>query len=129
MIAPAAVSFPPTYRAVAGILPHVTFIEPDGRRRVLEAKAGTSLLDIAWDNGIDMEGACGGVMACSTCHVVVEAAFHDRLVPPEDDELDMLDLAYGLTPTSRLACQIALTHDLDGLVVSLPAETHNLLND
>ena len=107
----------------------MTFIEPGGCRRVLEAVAGTTLLDVAWDNGIDMEGACGGVMACSTCHVVVDATFYDRLAPPQDDELDMLDLAYGLTPTSRLACQIELTHELDGLVVSLPAETHNLLND
>ena len=107
----------------------MTFIEPGGHRRVLEAKAGTSLLDIAWDNGIDMEGACGGVMACSTCHVVVDEAFHGRLVPPDEDELDMLDLAYGLTATSRLACQITLTDELDGLVVSLPTETHNMLFD
>ncbi len=107
----------------------MTFIEPGGTRRVLEAKAGTSLLDIAWDNGIDMEGACGGVMACSTCHVVVDKAFHGRLPPPDEDELDMLDLAYGLTGTSRLACQIVLTEELDGLVVSLPAETHNFLFD
>ena len=107
----------------------MTFIEPGGHRRVLEAKASTSLLDIAWDNGIDIEGACGGVMACSTCHVVVDEVFHRRLPTPNEDELDMLDLAYGLTPTSRLACQIELTEELDGLVVSLPAETHNLLFD
>ncbi len=107
----------------------MTFIEPGGNRRELEAKAGTSLLDIAWDNGIDMEGACGGVMACSTCHVVVDEVFHGRLPTPDEDELDMLDLAYGLTVTSRLACQITLTEELDGLVVSLPAETHNFLFD
>ena len=60
-------------------MPHVTFIEPDGNRREFEVVAGQTLLDIAWDNDIDIEGACGGVMACSTCHVIVEGAFFDRL--------------------------------------------------
>ncbi len=109
-------------------MPHVTFIEPDGNRRELDVAAGQSLLDIAWDNRIDIEGACGGAMACSTCHVIVEGALFDQLEPIEIEEEDMLDLAYGLTPTSRLGCQIVLTDALDGLVVRLPPETHNQFN-
>ena len=86
------------------------------------------MLQIAWDNHLDMEGACGGVMACSTCHVIVHPAQIDRLAAPGEEEDKMLDLAWGLTLTSRLGCQIVLTEALDDLVVSLPAETHNLLD-
>ncbi len=109
-------------------MPHVTFIEPDCNRRELDVAAGQTLLDIAWDNDIDIEGACGGVVACSTCHVIVEGPSFERLEAPGEDEEDMLDLAYGLTPTSRLGCQVVVTDALDGLVVRLPPETHNLLD-
>ena len=88
---------------------------------------GRTLLEIAWDNNLEVEGACGGVMACSTCHVIVDPAWADRLDPPGEEEDQMLDLAWGLMPTSRLGCQIALTAALDGLVVSLPSETRNML--
>lgn len=109
-------------------MPQVTFVLPDGTRRGIDAPAGKTLLEIAWDNRIDIEGACGGVMACSTCHVIVDPAWIGRLEAPEEEEDEMLDLAWGLTPTSRLGCQIVLTDALDGLVVSLPAETRNLLD-
>ena len=66
-------------------------------------------------------------MACSTCHVIVETQWHGRLPPPEEDEEDMLDLAFALTRTSRLGCQIVITRELDGLTVRLPPETRNLL--
>jgi len=108
-------------------MPRVTFITADGALRVIEARAGQTLLDIAWANDIDIEGACGGSMACSTCHVIVDPAFYGRLPPPSEEEEDLLDLAWGLTPTSRLGCQVVLTDALDGLVVSLPAETRNML--
>ncbi|MDA1324106.1 MAG: 2Fe-2S iron-sulfur cluster-binding protein [Proteobacteria bacterium] len=108
-------------------MPRVTFVLTDGTRQEIEAAAGATLLQIAWDNRIDIEGACGGVMACSTCHVIVDPAHIGRLQLPDQEEDEMLDLAWGLTPTSRLGCQIVLTEALDGLVVSLPAETHNLL--
>jgi 2Fe-2S ferredoxin len=108
-------------------MPRVTFFTADGARRAIDARSGQTLLDIAWDNDIDIEGACGGSMACSTCHLIVEAAFYDRLPPPSEEEEDLLDLAWGLTPTSRLGCQIVLTDALDGLVVRLPAETRNML--
>lgn len=108
-------------------MPRVTFVLPDGTRRAIDAPEGETLLEVAWDNHIDIEGACGGVMACSTCHVIVDPGQADRLPAPGEEEDEMLDLAWGLTATSRLGCQITLTAALDGLVVSLPAETNNLL--
>ena len=110
-------------------MPTVTFIERGGKCRDIEAPDGLSLLEIAHQNGIDIEGACEGCMACSTCHVIVDAAWSDRLPPPSEEEADMLDLASGLTGTSRLGCQITLTRELDGLVVSLPDEVRNMLSD
>lgn len=83
-------------------------------------------MDIAQANGIDMEGACGGSCACSTCHVIVEPDFYDRMEEPSDDENDMLDLAFGLTETSRLGCQVVMNKDIDGIRVALPAMTRNL---
>ena len=73
-----------------------------------------------------MEGACGGSCACSTCHVIVDPAFYDEIPEPEDDENDMLDLAFGLTETSRLGCQIKMSKEIDGIRVALPAMTRNL---
>ena len=110
-------------------MPHVTFVLADGTRRALEVKAGKTLLEIAWENHIDIEGACGGSLACSTCHVIVDPAWFGKLAEPEEEEEDMLDLAFGLTRTSRLGCQIIMTEELDGLTVTLPEETHNFLLD
>ncbi len=110
-------------------MPKITFILADGVSRLeVDAPAGASILEIAQANGVNMEGACEGSMACSTCHVIVDPKDIDRLTEPSDDELDMLDLAYGLTETSRLGCQIVMTEELDGLTVSLPKEVRNMLN-
>ena len=108
-------------------MPTVIFIDGDGSRREVDAPAGFSLLDIAHRNDIDIEGACEGQMACSTCHLVVEPEWFSRLEPPSEEEEDMLDLAFGLTRTSRLGCQIVMTDALDGLTVRLPESTRNLL--
>ena len=108
-------------------MPRMTFVEPGGDRREVEAPAGKTILEIAQANGIDIEGTCEGCMACATCHVIVEPAFFERMDPPTEGEEDMLDLAFDLTPTSRLGCQIVLTAALDGLVVRLPDEVRNLL--
>ena len=109
-------------------MPRITFVTPDGARAEFDAPAGKTLLEIAWENNIDIEGACEGCMACSTCHVIVDQGQFEKLPAPSEDEEDMLDLAWGLTPTSRLGCQIVLTETLDGLVVSLPLETNNQMD-
>lgn len=106
---------------------YVTFIEKDGQEHKFAVSAGDNLLDIAQANDLEMEGACGGSCACSTCHViVVDEDYYDKMPEPEDDENDMLDLAFGLTETSRLGCQVKMTKELDGLVVKLPSMTRNL---
>ena len=107
----------------------MTFIEPDGTRREVDAPLGLSILEIAHRNDIDIEGACGGSLSCSTCHVIVDPAWFGKLPEPDEEEEDMLDLAFGLTRTSRLGCQIIITEDLDGITVTLPEETHNFLLD
>jgi 2Fe-2S ferredoxin len=108
-------------------VPRIIFIEREGRRREVDVRAGTSVMEAARDNGIDIEGACEGAMACSTCHVIVDPEWFARLPPAVADELDMLELAFGLSRTSRLGCQIAMTPELDGLTVRLPREVRNLL--
>lgn len=108
-------------------MPRVTFIDPDGTRHEIDAPAGLSLLEIAHRHGIDLEGACEGSLACSTCHLIVDSAWFDKLEEIEEDEEDMLDLAFGLTKTSRLGCQIIMTEALDGLVVRLPEGTNNMM--
>ncbi|KAM0723423.1 hypothetical protein Q7P37_000409 [Cladosporium fusiforme] len=105
----------------------VTFIEKNGNEVVLTVADGDNLLDIAQANDLEMEGACGGSCACSTCHVVVTSdEMFDKMEEPSDDENDMLDLAFGLTETSRLGCQVVMSKELDGLVVKLPSMTRNL---
>ncbi len=106
----------------------VTFIARDGKKYILEGNDGDTLLDLAKKNNInEIEGACEGCLACSTCHVVVDNSWYDKLPQASMDENDMLDLAFGLTATSRLGCQIILTQELDGLVVWIPADVNNLL--
>ena len=111
-------------------MPKITFISPDGQRRTdVEAEVGKTILETAQENEIDMEGACEGAMACSTCHVIVDEKFFDSLPPPSLDEEDLLDMAYGLAATSRLGCQIVVTQDLEGMTLRLPAASHNMLLD
>jgi 2Fe-2S ferredoxin len=106
----------------------MTFVERDGTERVVDAPLGLSVLEIAHKHGIDIEGACEGSLACSTCHVIVDPAWYGRLAKATEDEEDMLDLAFGLQATSRLGCQIVITPTLDGLVVKLPAATRNQMS-
>ncbi len=108
-------------------MPKMTFIERDGTRREVDAPKGLSVLEIAHKHGVDIEGACEGSLACSTCHVIVDPGWHKKLAGATEDEEDMLDLAFGLTETSRLGCQIVMTDALDGLVVTLPAATRNMM--
>jgi 2Fe-2S ferredoxin len=106
-------------------MPKMTFIERDGTPREVEAPLGLSVLEIAHRHDIDIEGACEGSLACSTCHVIVDASWFNKLDSPTEDEEDMLDLAFDLQETSRLGCQLIMSDELDGLVVKLPAGTRN----
>jgi ferredoxin, 2Fe-2S len=108
-------------------MPKMVFIERDGSEREVDAPLGLSVLEIAHRNDIDIEGACEGSLACSTCHVIIDPEWYDLLREASEDEEDMLDLAFGLTATSRLGCQIIITEELDGLRVRLPAATRNML--
>ena len=108
-------------------MPKMTFIERDGTHREVDAPLGLSVLEIAHRHGVDIEGACEGSLACSTCHVIVDTKYFELLQSPTEDEEDMLDLAFGLTKTSRLGCQIVMTEELDGLTVRLPSGTNNMM--
>jgi 2Fe-2S ferredoxin len=106
-------------------MPKLTFIERNGQPKDVEAPNGLSVLEVAHKYGVDIEGACEGSLACSTCHVIVDPAWAGKLAKPSEDEEDMLDLAFGLEKTSRLGCQIVMSDALDGLIVRLPAATRN----
>lgn len=105
-------------------MPKVTFIFADGSQREVDAPVGLSLMEIAQKNDIEeIEGACGGCMACATCHMYVHPEWHDKCLPDgarSDEEEDMLDLAFDVRDESRLGCQIMMTEELDGLIVALP---------
>jgi len=104
----------------------VRFFRADGTLdKEVEAEPGQRLLDVAWAARQPLEGACEGVMACSTCHVIVDAEDFSKLPPASEEEEDLLDLASHATRTSRLACQIILTTDLDTLDVRIPAGATN----
>ena len=109
-------------------MPKMVFIEQNGNRREVDAPLGLSVLEIAHRNGIDLEGACEGSLACSTCHVIIDSEWYDLLKEATEDEEDMLDLAFGLTRTSRLGCQIIITEELDGLTVTLPSGSRNMMS-
>lgn len=107
-------------------MPKIIFVYPDGQEKEIDAPVGLSVLEIAHQNNIPLEGACEGSLACSTCHVIVDAEWYNKLEQTSEAEEDMLDLAFGLTETSRLGCQIIMTEKLDGLRVKLPVETRNM---
>jgi ferredoxin len=105
----------------------VRFVSADGSEtREVEAPEGRRLLEIAQNDGQPLEGTCEGQMACSTCHVIVSAEDFARLPMASEEEEDMLDLAIGASRTSRLACQILLTADLDGLTVRMPPQHRDM---
>ena len=104
----------------------IIFVESDGKEVTVDAQNGLSLLEVAHNNGIPQEGACEGSLACSTCHIIVEKDFFEKLPEPSEEEEDMLDLAWGLTHTSRLGCQIIINDGLDGMKVKVPSGTRNM---
>ena len=103
-------------------MPRITFIEPSGRRLDIDAPLGMSLMEVARQHGVaGVVAQCGGACACATCHVYVEPARLSQLEPPEDMELGMLESAWEPRPNSRLSCQVPVTSQLEGLVVTVPA--------
>ncbi|XP_002962534.2 adrenodoxin-like protein 2, mitochondrial [Selaginella moellendorffii] len=108
----------------------VTFITKEGDRKTIRVPVGMSMLEAAHENDIELEGACEGSLACSTCHVIVkDEKFYRMLKEPSDEENDMLDLAFGLTETSRLGCQVIAKPELNGMELALPAATRNFAVD
>ena len=106
----------------------VRFHKADGTLdREVGGRPGQRLLDVAWAAGQPLEGACEGVMACSTCHVIVDKRDFAKLPPASDEEEDLLDLAAHATRNSRLACQIVLSEELDSLSVRIPPSAKNWL--
>jgi len=106
-------------------MPKMIFILPDGTAQDVDAPDGLSVMEIAQKNDIEqIEGACGGALACATCHVYVHPDWEKKCLNGEkhksDEEEDMLDLAFDVRPNSRLSCQIQMSDELDGLVVALP---------
>jgi len=121
---------PPSKSSAASGKPKVkiTFEATDGSgdKETVTATVGDSLLDVAHDNDIELEGACGGEMACSTCHLILPLDVFKRLPKAKEEEEDMLDLALGLTKTSRLGCQVIVDASMDGMVVKVPSEFNNM---
>uniref|UniRef100_A0A453R133 2Fe-2S ferredoxin-type domain-containing protein n=1 Tax=Aegilops tauschii subsp. strangulata TaxID=200361 RepID=A0A453R133_AEGTS len=108
----------------------VTFVNKDGTEKTISVPVGMSMLEAAHENDIELEGACEGSLACSTCHVIVmDVKDYNKLEDPTDEENDMLDLAFGLTETSRLGCQVIAKPELDGVRLALPAATRNFAVD
>lgn len=103
-------------------MPMITFIDKQGKKISYEEPAGLSLLEISRKHNMDVEGTCEGSLACSTCHMIIHPDWFHKLQEASEEEEDMLDLAFGLTETSRLGCQIIFSEKLDGLIVSLPCE-------
>ena len=107
-------------------MPKITFILQDGSEKEVDAPLGQSVLEVAHHNHIALEGACEGSLACSTCHVIVDDKNFGELKEPTEDEEDMLDLAFGLTHTSRLGCQIIVSEEMAGMRLTLPSATRNM---
>ena len=103
-------------------MPRLIFVNSEGTEKSVEAENGLSVMEIARDNDLDIEGTCGGSISCCTCHVIIDKDWFSIVGAPNPDEEDMLDLAVGLQPTSRLSCQIEVTNELDGLRMTIPEE-------
>ncbi len=105
----------------------VHFINADGTKKTVDAEVGLSILEVAHKHDINLEGACEGSLACSTCHVIIDESFYNELPAASEDEEDMLDLAFGLTHTSRLGCQIIVDESIEGITITVPAMTRNMM--
>ena len=103
-------------------MPNIIFVTPDGTEHNVAVENGTTVMEAGRDANLGIEGTCGGCLSCATCHVIVDVAWFPKPGAPGEDELDMLDLAFGRSETSRLGCQIEMSDDLDGLKVAVPED-------
>lgn len=107
-------------------MPNITFIYKDGSEKTVDAPVGLSVMEVALKNNIEqIEGTCGGALACATCHLYVHPDWWAKLLPDGEDDIsedeeDMLDLGFDIRKNSRLSCQIMVTDELDGLILALP---------
>ncbi|TMW60339.1 hypothetical protein Poli38472_000381 [Pythium oligandrum] len=127
MTRPSVAPIATSWRAFSTEKVTFTFIDGEGVPTEVTAEEGQTLNDVAHDNDIELECACGGELACSTCHLIFEQEVFDKLPEISEEEEDMLDLAWGLTDTSRLGCQIKVSKDLEGTTVRIPDESNNLM--
>ena len=103
-------------------MPKLIFVDSEGTEKSVEAENGLSVMEVARDYDLEIEGTCGGSISCCTCHVIIDKDWFSIVGGPNPDEEDMLDLAVGLEPTSRLGCQIEVSDKLDGLRLLIPEE-------
>ena len=103
-------------------MPKLIFVDSEGTETSVEAENGLSVMEVARDNDLEIEGTCGGSISCCTCHVIIDKDWFSIVGGPNPDEEDMLDLAVGLQSTSRLSCQIEVSNKLDGLRMTIPEE-------
>lgn len=106
-----------------------TFINKDNSTTEVEAAIGKSVLEVAHENKLDLEGACESSLACSTCHVYIQPEIYEQIEPPKDEESDLLDLAFGLTEYSRLGCQLKISPLYEGTKIKIPKATRNMYVD
>ena len=102
---------------------HLLVTDHDGREHQLEALEGWRVMEVIRDWGLSIKAECGGACACATCHVYVDQEWIPRLAPPNDEEIDQLDSAFFVEPNSRLACQLLVSPELNGLRLTLAPGT------
>ena len=107
-------------------MPTITFIEFDGAERKVDARTGTSFLRAAHLHGADLEGACGGALSCATCHLIFADEWYRKFPAARADEAAILAVAFGITPNSRLGCQLRVSPELDGCVARVAQPNCNL---
>ncbi len=104
-------------------MPNIIFVTPDGYEHNVTVDNGTTIMEAGRDANLGIEGTCGGCLSCATCHVIIDPTWFPKIGGPSEDELDMLDLAFGLSKTSRLGCQVEVSDNLDGLKLFIPADS------
>lgn len=103
-------------------MPVINFVKPDGSTHAIEAKEGLNLMEVGRDANMGVEGTCGGSLSCATCHLIFDEDGFAKVGAASEDEMDMLDLAFNVEPTSRLGCQVKVSAEIDGITVRVPED-------